>query len=153
MPINVDPGLAIAFSGVLIAVVQLWLGYRRAILENTFKIFDRLQEKEARADRFEVGRILSDAENSPEGFRGISSNDRARLAGIGSTFGFAGLLARKGKVDLRLLVEFWGNSILYNHKRLQPYRDYRDKRFGSTEGTSWMHFDWLAQKAEMIQKG
>ena len=92
---SIDVGVAIAFVGLLLAAIQIWLGQQKQKLDITLQIFDRLHDRQAREDRFRVRNILEKAKQFNDGFEGLSSEERASLSSISSLFGFAGLLAEK----------------------------------------------------------
>jgi hypothetical protein len=148
---SVDIGVAIAFAGLLLAGVQMWLGHKKQKFDNTLQVFDRLHERQAREDRFRVRQILEKATASPEGFEGLTPEERASLSSISSLFGFAGLLAQQDKIDMALLMSSFGHSIRYNHDRLGEYRAYRLSRKGGSSDTMWTHFDWIAAKARAYE--
>lgn len=148
---GIDIGIAIALAGLLLAGTQLWLGQEKQKLDNTLQIFDRLHDRQAREDRFRVRQILERAKQSPDGFEGITPEERASLSGVSSLFGFAGLLAQRNKIDINLLMSSFGHSIRYNHDRLKEYRQYRLGRKGGAVDTMWTHFDWIAAKAREFE--
>jgi hypothetical protein len=141
-------GLAVAFVGVMIAGVQAHQGHRREITENTFRVVEGLQTEQARLARFRVRQINDLAEAMNWDFEKLDPGDRAMLASVGSSFGFAGAMCRAKRINERMFMDFWANSVVENHRKLSRYRIWRMKRFQDERGSSWAHFDWLAQRAE-----
>ncbi len=142
---SIDPGLAIGASGILLAIVQLWLGKQKERFDNTMELMRRLESDSARSARLRVRQIMSDAERLEYDFAKIDDSDRSALVGIGHLYGLAGLLIRRKRVDRDLFLQAYGNSLRVNYERLKPYLQWRDERFGGSS-TLWREFDWLVAR-------
>ena len=144
---QLETGVAIGVVGLLLAVIQLWLGRRRERIDTTLQLIARLQETEARQMRFRIRASMESPLAKAGRFDEMEPDTRSEFSSIASLFGLAGLLMRHGKLDERLFIEMYGNSVMVNFERLQPYRDWRRDRFGQEDGTAWAHFEYAYQRS------
>jgi hypothetical protein len=92
--------------------------------------------------------MLAEAESFEWDFDSLAHADRAALASIASLYGLAGLLCHRGRLDRRLFLDSWANSVSENFRRLEPYRAWRMRKFGDELGSNWVHFAWLARVSD-----
>lgn len=146
--VQLDAAAMIGFAGIAIATIQLRQGHRRELIDGTFRIVEQLQSEQARQARFRVREINRKAEAFGWDFDRLESEERATLASVGSLFGFAGALCRSRRIDERMFLDFWANSVADNYRKLTRYREWRLSRFHDQHGSSWAHFDWIARRAD-----
>jgi hypothetical protein len=149
---DIDVRVVIAGAAFALGLLQLYLAWRKERFESTMWIFERLQSPESTIARFRVRALLKKAKeragNLPAGtthepeydFAGMDDKDRAAMASIASLFGLAGLLFRLRRIDRRLFLDAWANSVLTNFERLRPYMKWRDARLGQ-DNTLWREFE------------
>lgn len=118
----------------------MWLGLRKAQFDNTLHIIDRIEAPEARSARFNVRRIMAEAQAKNDDFEQIAAEDRSALVGVGHLFGVAGLLARRRRIDRTLFLQSYANTLITNFERLEPFIRWRDRRFGDLD-TLWREYE------------
>lgn len=146
--VTIDAGVAIGASGLLIAGAQIWLGRHHERQQTTLELIRQLQETDFRRARFQARQIMDQAAVRENRFDDLDAEERSLLSSVASVFGVAGVLIRRGKLDRRLFLEMYGNSIIQNYKRLEPYRIWRRARYGSEDGGAWGQFDYAYQAAK-----
>jgi hypothetical protein len=140
-----DAGWAIGASGLLISCVQLWLGDRRQRFDNTSRLIERFQARDARTDRFSIDRLMEKSGPSQD-FSLLSDEECAQLSGIAAMYGYAGLLMRRRRLVAEIFLDAYARSVVTNFKRLSTYRSWSDARLGGA-GALWTHFEWLNDRA------
>ena len=153
---QIDPGVAIGVTGLLIAIIQIYIGHKRQISLNTFQIFELLHKPEFQVARFKVRHLLESCKQEKDGgilfnFDTLTSEEHAELSRTGSVFGYLGILYKKGLVDRQLVLETWAHSILLNYQRLKPYTDYRQSDKGRL-GRALSGFEYIADASKRYLK-
>jgi len=138
----IDPSVLIGIAGLAIAVIQIIFNRRRAKSEETFRLIEKLNSLDAREARFAVSDLISKATNNQQQFDGLSDRERSELSSVAALFGYVGILGKRGKVDLPLILDLWGDVVVTNWTKLSPYREHLEFRFGKTIG-HWEYFEWL----------
>ena len=142
--VQLDPGLMIGLSGLLIAVIQVALGLRREKFERTFEMIRWLQEPEMLKSRNRSRDIMETARRLNYEFDKLSVEDRAALSGLANLFGLLGLLVRTNVIQRRLILEGWSRHIIATYDRLVPYFEWRKTLPGGD--SLRRHFEWLAKR-------
>lgn len=148
---SIDSSVLIGLAGLAIAVIQIIFNRRRAKSEETFRVIEKLNSPDAREARFAVSDLICKAVNHHEQFDSLSDRERSDLSSVAATFGYVGILGKRGKVDLPLIVDLWGDAVVSNWEKLSPYREYLESRFGKPVG-HWEYFEWLSNRATNQRK-
>jgi len=146
---SIDPAAAaIGVVGIVLTLTQVYFNRKRHVSEETFRIIEKLNSHEARLARFQVGDVLELAEQNESDFGKLKDEDLVTLSSVSALFGYVGLLADRKKIETNLIIELWGGVIQSNWKKLTPYREYWESRFGSAIG-QWKYFEQLAGRCKI----
>lgn len=144
---DVDLRVVIALAALLLALVQYWTSHRRQIDQTTFQLLETFNREEVRLARFRFGDHLKEAAKSDDGFASLTDEKLSEISLVAATFGMAGTLGKRRKIDVDLFVEMWGDVAVTTWSRMEPYREYYTQKFGRPVG-HWDYFKWLVSQAD-----
>jgi len=143
--IQLDPGVVIGVTGLVIVLVQLYLGRRRERFENTIRIVERLEHPSIIEHRHLVKALAQTSPGGKISAANLAPPDQVACTEISKLFGLVGYLARRNQIDRDVIVAAWARHILQNFLRLEVYLHQRDRLIG---GMGFIEdFHWLAERA------
>ena len=123
---------------------QMKLSIKSSVGSNTMKLIEYLQSEKIRSARYASAKIdIKDLEN-------LSEEDKFMLSTACSSYDLAGIYAKNGYVDEKLIIDSWGPSIIRTYEMLSPY--IKARRAGYSESypsgsVFWDDFEWLYTQA------
>jgi hypothetical protein len=143
--LQLDPGAVIGVTGLVIVMVQLYLGRRRERFENTMRVIERLEHPAIIEHRHLVKALAERCEGGKISAANLAQPEQVACTEISKLFGLVGYLARRNQVDRDIIVSAWARHILQNYLRLELYLHQRDRLIG---GMGFLDdFHWLADRA------
>lgn len=150
MGTTIDPAIGISILALMLSIAGFFIAREEtkklSEAQNLLVLIDYLQRSSVRTAR---GVVLGSLDKKP--YTEWGDEDKESASEVAASFDVAGILARKGTVDRRVIVDNWGSSIIRCYEICRPcIEEQRSRQLEQFQARYWDDFDWLYDEARAV---